>query len=204
MPNEFFQIISEYGYLSIFLLILAQEVGLPSPIPNEFLLLFSGYLIFMGALNLLLVVIAVVSADFLAGTILYGIFYYFGNTLLKNKPKWLPLPEKKIQKVSEKIQKDSQSSVFVGRLTPLIRGYVSVACGLFQLSNKKYFSILISASILWALIYIVAGFFIGPYWEFIINNYAKNSEYYFVLIAGILIIVTTLFYLFKKYILKVD
>ncbi len=204
MPNNFLQLISEYGYLAIFLLILAQEVGLPSPIPNEFLLLFSGYLTHMGVLNILLVVTVVILADFLAGTILYGIFYYFGNTLLKNKPKWLQLPEKKIQKVSERIQKDGQSSVFVGRLTPLIRGYVSVACGLFQLSNKKYFSILISTSILWALIYIVVGFFIGPYWEYIVNNYTKNSELYFTLIAGTLILATTLFYLFKKYVLKID
>ena len=148
MPNDFVLLISEYGYLAIFLLIFAQEVGLPSPVPNEFLLLFSGYLTFIGVLSIPVVVVVIVLADLLAGTVLYGVFFFFGKSILTNKPKWMPLPKEKIQKISDRIQSNGKSSVFIGRLTPLVRGYVAVACGLFQFPGKKYFSVIIGSSII--------------------------------------------------------
>lgn len=198
MPNDFVLLISEYGYLAIFLLIFAQEVGLPSPLPNEFLLLFSGYLTFTGVLSIPIVVAVIVLGDLLAGTVLYGVFYFFGKSILTNKPKWLPLPQKKIERISSRIQINGQSSVFIGRLTPLIRGYVAVACGLFQFPGKKYFSVIISTSFIWALIYVIIGFYIGPYWEFLANNGSKNIEFYLAVIAAVFVAGMGIFLLLKK------
>ena len=48
MPDEVMQYIVKYGYLAIFVLVFLQEVGAPNPIPNELVLVLSGYLTFMG------------------------------------------------------------------------------------------------------------------------------------------------------------
>jgi membrane protein DedA with SNARE-associated domain len=44
MPPELILYITKYGYIAIFVLIFLQEIGAPNPIPNEFVLLYSGYL----------------------------------------------------------------------------------------------------------------------------------------------------------------
>ncbi len=204
MPNDFVLLISEYGYLAIFLLIFAQEVGLPSPVPNEVLLIFSGYLTFIGVLSIPIVVLFVILADFLAGSVLYWVFRYFGQTILNKKPKWLPIPLNKIQKISDRIQTEGHSGVFIGRLTPLIRGYVSVACGLFQFSGKKYFSILTGTSTIWASLYVIVGFFIAPYWNLLVNNNTGSLEFYLALFAGGVVAIAGIIFLFKKYIFKIN
>ena len=52
MSSEVALYITRYGYLAIFCLVLLQELGVPNPVTNEFVLLFSGYLAFSGVLSL--------------------------------------------------------------------------------------------------------------------------------------------------------
>jgi len=55
--------ITKYGYFAIFSLVFLQEIGVPNPVPNELVLLFSGYLIFVGKLDFIIVLTTVVAAD---------------------------------------------------------------------------------------------------------------------------------------------
>ena len=65
MPSEIALYITKYGYLAIFILVILQETGMPNPIPNELLLLFSGYLVFKGIFSLPLLILTAASADFI-------------------------------------------------------------------------------------------------------------------------------------------
>src|SRR6516225_8382929 len=91
--------IAEYGYIAIFLLVLLQELGVPNPVTNEFVLLFSGYLAYTGVLNLQLVVLTSVSADCIGTTILYALFYRFGEYLMDRRPRWFPISPKHIDRL---------------------------------------------------------------------------------------------------------
>lgn len=201
MPTELASTISQYGYLAVFFLIFLQEIGFPSPIPNEFVLLFSGYLAFMGVLYFPIIIIVALIADFLAGSVLYTAFYFFGQYILLNMPKWIPFPTKKIEKISERIKNQGHSSVFVGRLTPLVRGYVSVISGLFQLPPKKYGVILISTASIWSFAYVSIGFLIGPYWEFLTKRDASAVEFYITLISSIIIGIVA-FFVARKFLVR--
>ena len=71
MPEEVVIFITRYGYMAIFILVFLQEIGMPNPIPNELVLMFSGYLSFKGLLYLPFVIFTVISADFIGTNILY-------------------------------------------------------------------------------------------------------------------------------------
>jgi membrane protein DedA with SNARE-associated domain len=58
--------ILKYGYVAIFSMIFLQEIGVPNPVPNEVVLLFSGYLSSVGQLDCITVLITVIAADVLA------------------------------------------------------------------------------------------------------------------------------------------
>ena len=198
MFTELIQYFTKYSYGAIFTLIFLQEVGVPSPIPNELVLLVSGYLIFSGHLNLLSVIIIAVLADMIASCILYFSFYFFGSYLFEKKPKWLPLSEKKMNSLKAKISKGGKSTIFLGRVTPFIRGYTSVITGLLQIKAAVFLPIAFFSALVWSTIYVTAGILLGPYWEKFIPHFIQ-AEY---LIAGLLICFVTFFisrFLFNNY-----
>jgi membrane protein DedA with SNARE-associated domain len=168
MPSELIRFIAEYGYLAIFILVILQELGFPNPVPNEFILIFVGYLVFTGALSMVSVLITAISADVTGSQILYSVFYFAGNYLISRKPKWLP--EKKIERLKERITKGGKVAIFIGRVTPLLRGYTAVLVGLLQITPKVFIPMVILSAIVYNGMYIFLGYIMGPYWESIANK----------------------------------
>ena len=197
MSGQLISIIAQYGYFAIIALVFLQEIGFPSPIPNEFVLLFSGYLSFTGILKTSLVIVSAIAGDLLSSIILYVFFYFFGKIILQRKYKWLSIPQRKIKRLSHRINVSGQSGTFIGRLTPFIKGYVSVLCGLLHISHKKYGIILIITSIIWSSAYVCCGYFIGPYWDLISQN-NSNLRSLLIIIPASVIMVFFIIHLFKK------
>ncbi len=188
MFDQLFSSFYQYSYLAILMLIFLQEVGFPSPFPNELVLIISGYLSFTGVFKFALVILLATVADLLAGASLFLVFYYFGKLILQRKPKWLALSQKKIERLSLKINNSGQSAIFIGRLTPFVRGYVAVLCGLLRISQKKYLLNLSFSSIIWASAYISCGYLIAPYWNLITQSNSKIALLLIIIPVSALII----------------
>ena len=167
IPPDFLQSVIKYGYLIIFVLVFLQEVGFPNPIPNELVMVFSGYLGYTGMLKIPLVILVALFGDLLGSGILYAVFFFFGKTIMAHKPRWLPISQKKIDKLSMKFKKQGLTAVIIGRLSPFIRGYVSVLMGLMNFPAKKYVWVLCGTAVFWAFFYVMTGFLIGPYWKLV-------------------------------------
>lgn len=165
MPTEVAHYIVQYGYLSVFILIFLQETGMPNPVPNELVLLFSGYLVYSGAFNFYQALATALLADFTGTNILYFVFRNFGQRILKNKPRWLPLSQHKIDSLTRGLSRGGLLNIFVCRLTPFIRGYTSVIAGLMQVRKLHFLPIAFLSAALWAGIYLTVGWMLGPWWK---------------------------------------
>jgi membrane protein DedA with SNARE-associated domain len=157
--------ITKYGYLAIFLLVLLQELGVPNPVTNEFVLLFSGYLAFSGILHLWLVFLTAVSADCFGTIILYGLFYRFGAYLMAHRPAWFPVSPAHIDRIAQTISQRQVWRIYVARLIPFLRGYASVAAGLLRIRPLIFCPAVIVSAITWSGGYVIAGRLLGRYWE---------------------------------------
>jgi len=196
MPEELVIYILKYGYFAIFVFVFSQEIGLPNPIPNELVLLFSGYLAFMGLLKLPLVILAAVLADSTGTSILYLVFYFFGNFILQHKPRWLPIPVKSITRLQERISKNGLMGIYLGRLTPFIRGYTSVIAGLLQIKPKVFAPIALITATIWATMYVMAGILLGPFWSRVAPN-VTSIKYIMLLVFSTIILIVVLRALIK-------
>jgi membrane protein DedA with SNARE-associated domain len=185
MPEEVVFYVTKYGYTAVFILVFLQEIGMPNPLPNELLLMFSGYLSFKGILYLPGVLLTVISADFIGTNILYFLFYSTGILILQKRPKWFPLSQKTLDKLTNKIKTGGYTSIYLFRLTPFTRGYTSVICGLLQIKPKVFLPIALFSAITWATVYIVAGRLIGPSW----NLFIKNGGHFKYIMLGALIVI---------------
>lgn len=167
MPEEAASFIWQYGYLAIFLFVFLQETGAPNPIPNEFLLLFSGYLIFSGTLNALGVILAAASGDLLAASVVYGVFYYFGRMMGVSRKKWLSGFVRNLQARAKKLAPEKLHNIILVRLTPFVRGYSAAACGLARIQPYKYSLAVFVSTLAWSFFYVACGYLLGPYWAYV-------------------------------------
>jgi membrane protein DedA with SNARE-associated domain len=189
VSSELALYITRYGYLAIFLLVLLQELGVPNPVTNEFVLLFSGYLAFSGVLNLWLVFLTAVSADCIGTTILYAVFYVFGEYIMDHRPSWFPISPANIDRIARTISERQQWGIYVGRLIPFLRGYVSVAAGILPIRPKIFLPAVIVSAITWSGGYVIAGNLLGPCWKQVA---AKIGGVESVILLATLIIIATL------------
>lgn len=186
MPPEAIAFIMHYGYLAVFLIVFSQEVGIPNPIPNELVLMFTGYLTFKGILFLPLVILAAVTADFTGTSILYSVFYFSGVYIMKHKPRWFPVSESSISKLSNRIVKGGKWRIYLCRLTPFFRGYTSIIAGLLKIKPRIFLPIAAISASTWAAIYVIAGCLLGPWWSYAGDK--MGSLKYFVLLAVVFLL----------------
>lgn len=189
MPDDLIIYILKYGYFAIFVLVFSQEIGLPNPIPNELVLLFSGYLTFIGLMKVPLVILSAVMADFTGTGILYLVFYFSGAFILQHKPRWLPIPVKSISRVQERLTKNGLAGIYLGRLTPFIRGYTSVISGLLQIKPKVFAPIALITASIWATFYVFVGIVLGPFWNRVAPNVTSIKYIMLLIFTTILLIV---------------
>ncbi|MEI8204569.1 MAG: DedA family protein [Bacteroidota bacterium] len=202
MPSELIKFITEYGYYAIFILIFLQEIGVPNPIPSEAILIFSGYLIFNGILSFPFVFLVVVLADFMGTNLLFFIFYFFGLYIIQHKPKWIPISEKTIVKFSKKISKGGLWTVFIGRLTPYLRGYTSVFTGLLHIEPRKFLPIALLSAVTWCIVCLSIGIILGPSYNSSVHTYENTKYILAIFIASVFVIIFSLNFFRKKRVIK--
>lgn len=192
-----FGYIQQYGYLAVFLLVFIQEMGVPNPVPNELILLFSGYMAFLGKLSFSLVFLSAVLGDFLGTCLLYFIFHYFGKAILKNKPAWIPISKERVERISNFISKKGTLGIFIGRLIPYFRGYVSVVAGLIQIPPKVFLPTVLISACLWSGGYVILGRILGSQWKSLIS-YIGGAKNGVIFLMGVAVLVYAIVLIRKK------
>ena len=158
----------KYGYIAIFSLVFLQEIGVPNPIPNELVLLFSGYLTSIGKLDFITVLITVIAADTIGSSLLYMIFYYFGQRVLQKWPHFIPTS--KLAYLTARVSKQDRWSIYVGRLIPFIRGYTAVAAGLLKIPPSIFLPAVLLSALTWSGGYVIAGRLLGDEYANVVSK----------------------------------
>lgn len=167
------------------------------PIPSEVTLPFAGFLANQGSLSLLFIIITGILGD-LAGSIIgYSIGYFLEENLLvsliKKYGKFILVTEHDYEKVTGLIKKYGVPFVFIGKLLPGIKSFVSVAAGITKVKFVKF----VISNVLAALIYVsfvaYVGFYLGSKWN-TLGAYFRKFE----LVIVVLIILAGLWYINHK------
>jgi membrane protein DedA with SNARE-associated domain len=198
MPEEVVYYITGYGYLAIFILVFLQEIGMPNPFPNELLLIFSGYLSFKGLLFFPVTLLTAITADFIGTNILYFLFFKAGTHIIRKKPGWIPLSSATLDRLAVKVSKGGKKSMFIFRLTPFTRGYTSVIAGLLHVKPKIFLPIALLSATTWAAVYVLTGYFIGPYWDLFIQHIEGFKLIMVVLLLAIICLMFLIHFLRKR------
>ncbi len=109
----------------------------------------------------------------LAGTIGYtlgailgwAIGLYGGRPYLERHGRWLHLSKAKLDRAERWFERWENWAVFLGRLTPVIRSFVSIPAGVFEVPFVRYTLLTLLGSAIWCFGFAGAGYAAGEAWE---------------------------------------
>ncbi len=190
--------VQEYGYLAVLFSVFLPEIGIPVPAPVELVLLIAGYLSSQGALSFPFVFLIAVGADLVGTSILYFVFYSFGHFFIEHTPRWLPFNAERIRAWTKKVAARGKTGIYVGRLIPYLRGYVSIAAGILQVPPFTFLSLAALSALTWTGGYTLIGWVLGSRLESVLTLIGGVRNAIVVAVALIVVIGIAL-HIFRKH-----
>lgn len=193
------ELINQYGYLAIALLIALENVF--PPIPSEVILTFAGFLTLNSELHIIGVIIASTIGAVLGALILYLAGHLLSTerleTILSGKiGRLLHFNDKDVAKSVTFFKKHGGKAVFFGRLVPVIRSLISIPAGMTHFDWKRFVVLSSLGTLIWNTILISSGHYLGSSWEKILTIFDSFTTIVVVLLG--LIIVGYYFVKMKK------
>lgn len=201
MQDLLIKIMSKYGYIGVFFLILIENIF--PPIPSEAILLVAGFMTHSSRLSVPLLILTSSFSSLFGGFLLY----YLGRILNKERiekivkskiGKMLHLKINDINKSIDWFNKKGSISVFFGRCIPIIRSLISIPAGISKMNITTFTIYTFGGSLIWNTLLISLGKIFQSNW-IVITKYLKIYKEYVIII----LIIGLVIYIFKK-ILKKD
>ncbi|MDQ2722418.1 MAG: DedA family protein [Actinomycetota bacterium] len=167
------QFIADYGYLAIFVLMLAESACIP--VPSELTMLFGGALA-AGAvtgvhLNLALVVTAGVAGNVVGSYSAWGIGLYGGQAAWRRWGRYILLRNDDIDRAEGWFNRHGTKAVFFGRLLPVVRTFISLPAGFAKMPPLRFGLYTLAGCIPWTLALGWAGYAVGGNWQAIADAF---------------------------------
>ena len=168
--------LAHYGVAAVFVLMLIDAVF---PAASELVMLYAGALA-SGALahrvdvfgwhgTGLSAFVAVVLAGVVGyqlGSILgWWIGDRGGRAFLERRGRWFHLTPDRLNRAERWFERWGAWAVFVGRITPVARSFVSIPAGVFESPFRRYNALTLAGNTIWCVALAGAGWALGSNWE---------------------------------------
>lgn len=155
--------ISSWGYAGIFLLMLLESSSFP--IPSEVILPFAGYLASVTELDLSITIICATVAGIFGSLIDYYIGRKGVNFLEKHKLLGrVILSPSQLATAAYWFNKYGSVMVFLGRLVPGFRTFISFPAGAVRMPLAKFVGFTAAGCLIWNTILVYVGYYLGSNW----------------------------------------
>ena len=167
-------VISALGYGGIILLMAIESANIP--LPSEIIMPFSGFLVAQGELNLWLVGLAGA-----IGCVVGSIFSYWlgavgGRPLVEKYGKYILVSHHDLDLADKWFKKHGEITVFVGRLLPVVRTFISFPAGIAKMHFWRFVFYSFLGSLPWCLLLAYIGQKMGENWEKI-RSFFHGADY---------------------------
>jgi membrane protein DedA with SNARE-associated domain len=170
--------IADHAIVAVFAIMAVDSV---LPVGGELAMLFAGALaggaIAGGHVGLLgthvasglpayLVMVATGTLGYLAGSLAgWALGARGGRGLIERHGRWLHLGPDRFARAERWFDRFGGAAVFVGRLTPLVRSFISIPAGALGSPLGRYTALTLAASLIWCVAFAAAGWALGGNWD---------------------------------------
>jgi membrane protein DedA with SNARE-associated domain len=161
--------VGDYGLQAIFVLMVFESACVP--IPSEVTMLFGGALTvtaFAGEGNELgfgAVVLAGTLGNLVGSWLAFGAGAFGGRPLVDRFGRYLLIRPHEVDKAHDWFDRRGELTVFVTRLIPVVRTFISLPAGVARMSPARFTLYTIPGCFLWCLALTWLGARLGESWE---------------------------------------
>jgi membrane protein DedA with SNARE-associated domain len=129
---------------------------------------------------------------YLAGAIVgWAVGLYGGRPLLERHGRWLHVTPDRLDRAEDWFGRWGNLGVLIGRVTPIVRSFVSVPAGVFEMRLAPYTLLTLVGSAVWAFAISGAGYGLGASYRRFDHDF-KYVEY--AVVAGVVLLAAYLVY----------
>lgn len=154
--------LARHSFLAILLVVTIEEIGIPSPIPTDVMIVFAGTTLDRSAAYLALYFVALTLASAIGGSVLYAIVRRGGRPLVDRYGRYVRLGPDKLARAEALIARGGWFSIALGRMIPGVRYATVIACGLLKVPFWRYFTAHLAGSSVYVAAFLGLGAFFGP------------------------------------------
>ncbi len=160
------------GYLGVVVAMTIESAMVP--LPSELTLPFGGFLVSDPSQiepltrqpwAFWLVVVAATLGNTLGSLIAYAIGAWGGRPLLERYGRYLLIRTEEIDRADDFFARHGRSTVFVGRLLPVVRTFISFPAGVTRMPLVPFLAYSLLGAVLWSTVLVFAGLQLGVHWE---------------------------------------
>jgi membrane protein DedA with SNARE-associated domain len=171
MTQQLITLVSTWGLIAIFVTMVGESAGLP--ISSEIVVPLGGALASQGKLGLggtivqLVLVVAVSSVANLCGSLIaFYLTRRFGErAVLSRFGRWMGLSKGHLRLANRFFDRWGLWAVFLGRLLPIVRTYISFPAGLSRIGYTRFTIVTLLGAIPWNFGLAYAGYLLGQHYE---------------------------------------
>jgi len=201
MQQMIIEIINQFGYLGIILLIAIENIF--PPIPSEVILTFGGFMTTYTTLTTWGVILGATIGSVFGAIVLYYVGRLLSSErldkLLSGKVgRMLHFSKEEVGYTMNWFLEKGKYSVFFCRCIPILRSLISIPAGAARMKMPAFLIMTITGSFIWNVILVHLGAFAGASWDIVVKNMSAYSDF----IKIILLIIATAVVLsiyFKKH-----
>lgn len=156
-------VISAAGYFGIVGLMAIESACIP--LPSEVIMPFAGYLVSLGHFSLLGVATAGAIGCNIGSTIAYVIAARGGRSAFERWGSYVLVRHEELERAERFFARHGAITVFIGRLLPVIRTFISFPAGLAHMPMLKFQIYSFIGSWPWCLVLAYAGLVLGARWN---------------------------------------
>jgi membrane protein DedA with SNARE-associated domain len=165
LTQALINLVGTWGYIAILVTMTGESAGLP--ISSEIVVPLGGALASQGKLNLVLVVVVASIANLAGSLIAFYLTRRYGErVVLSRAGRRLGLSRGHLRLANRFFGRFGLWAVFVGRLLPIVRTYISFPAGLSKIGYVRFTLATLAGAIPWNFALAYAGLQLG-------NNYAS-------------------------------
>lgn len=112
-----------------------------------------------------------------------------GRVLLERHGRWLHLSPETFERAERWFGRFGARAVFFGRITPVVRSFISIPAGVFRTPMRIYLPLTLAGSAIWCFGFAAAGWALGGSWESFHHQF-RYADY--VAVASVALVVAFL------------
>jgi membrane protein DedA with SNARE-associated domain len=164
VTTSLISLVSTWGLIAIFVTMTGESAGLP--ISSEIVVPLGGALAAQGKLNFVLVVAVSSLANLTGSLIAFYLTRRFGETVVLSRfGRWMGLSKGHLRLADRFFARFGLWAVFLGRLLPIVRTYISFPAGLSKIGYPMFTIVTLVGAIPWNFALAYAGYLLGQNYQ---------------------------------------